>query len=166
MHIVLALDLTNKRGEDLDLFIAPYKLDIANCSHDPTFESRGAKTCIDITLSTRLSVSLYDWNVDCSYNGSDYNSIRFSTNSDLISTTPSWIWGKANWPSFTDYIDRHLRTHVPANITQQSLDNVEDMYKVINDALAVAVPKSKGRIIDVNNPWWSPALQAKQKKVL
>ena len=31
---------TNKRGEDLDLFIAQYKLDIANCSHDPTFESR------------------------------------------------------------------------------------------------------------------------------
>ena len=40
------------------------------------------------------------------------------------------------------------------------------MYKVINDALAVSVPKSKGRIIDVNNPWWSPALQTKRKKVL
>ena len=51
---------SNKRGDDLDLFIAQYKLDIANCSHDPTFERRGAKTCIDITLSTRLSVSLYD----------------------------------------------------------------------------------------------------------
>ena len=92
---------------------------------------------------------------------------RETQHSDLISTTPSWIWSKANWPSFTDYIDRHLRTHIPANITQQSLDYaVEDMYKVINDALAVAVPKSKGRIIDVNNPWWSPALQAKRKKVL
>ena len=93
---------SNKRAEEIDLCIAQYKLDRANCSHEPTFESRGAKTCIDITLSTRLSATLYDWNVDRSYNGSDHNSIRFTANTELINTTPTWIWSKANWPSFTD----------------------------------------------------------------
>ena len=158
---------TNKRGEDLDLFIAQYKLDIANCSHVPTFESRGAKTCIDITLSSRLAVSLQDWHVDQSYNGSDHNSIYFTSCVDTISTNPSWIWNQANWPAFSDHVDRHLRTHIPSNITQKTLDHaVNDMYAVINTALAIAVPKSKGRIIDTNNPWWSPTLQTKRKHVL
>ena len=158
---------TNKRGENLDLFIAQYKLDIANCSHDPTFESRGAKTCIDITLSSRLAVSLQDWHVDRSYNGSDHNSIYFTSCVDIISTNPSWLWNQANWPAFSDHIDRHLRTHIPSNITQKSLDHaVNDMYEVINTALSIAVPKSRGRIIDTNNPWWSSTLQTKRKQVL
>ena len=155
---------TNKRGEDHDLFIAQYKLDIVNCSHEPTFESRGARTCIDITLSTRLVVSLQDWRVDRSYNGSDHNSIYFQACVDLISTSPSWLWNQANRPLFTDYIDCHLRTHIPNNVTQRHLDYaVDDMYKVIKGAPDFAVPKSKDRTIDVNNPWWSPALQTKRK---
>ena len=79
---------TNKWGKDLDLFIAQYKLNIANCSHDPTSESRGAKTCIDITLSSHLVVSLYNWHFDRSYNGSDRNSICFTADSDVITTFP------------------------------------------------------------------------------
>ena len=40
------------------------------------------------------------------------------------------------------------------------------MYSVIDTALSIAVPKSKGRIIDTNNPWWSDMLQTKRKRVL
>ena len=36
---------TNKRGEQLELFIAKYKLNVENNSHIPTYESRGAETC-------------------------------------------------------------------------------------------------------------------------
>ena len=49
---------TNKRGEQLELFIAKYKLQIENNSHIPTYESRGAATCIDITLTAGLGVSV------------------------------------------------------------------------------------------------------------
>ena len=52
---------TNKRGEALELFIAKYNLQVENTCHTPTYESRGAKTCIDITLTTRLSVSVTNW---------------------------------------------------------------------------------------------------------
>ena len=49
---------TNKRGEQLEIFIAKFKLNIENNCHTPTYESRGAKTCIDITLTTRLVVTV------------------------------------------------------------------------------------------------------------
>ena len=50
---------------------------------------------------------------------------------------------------------------------RKSLDHaVNDMYEVINSALSITVPKSKGRIIDTNNPWWSSMLQTKRKQVL
>ena len=157
----------NKRGEELDLFIAQYKLDITNCTHDPTFESRGAKTCIDITLSTRLAVSLTDWQVDRSYNGSDHNSIYFQAEAECITTEPKWQWHKANWEVFTEYLDHHLRTHLPSQVTQKSIDlAVDDLYNTIDNALQVAVPKSKGKVIDVNNPWWSPSLHLKRKIVM
>ena len=54
---------TNKRGEQLDLFIAHHKLDIENQGLTPTFQARGAQTIIDITLTARLSVSVTNWNV-------------------------------------------------------------------------------------------------------
>ena len=52
---------TNKRGEQLDLFIAHHKLDIENQGFTPTFQARGAATIVDITLTARLSVSVINW---------------------------------------------------------------------------------------------------------
>ena len=49
---------TKKRGEQLELFIVQYNLQVENNSHDPTYESRGAAICIDITLTTRLAVTV------------------------------------------------------------------------------------------------------------
>ena len=40
---------TNKQGEQIELFIAKYKVTVENNSHIPTYESRGAETCIDVT---------------------------------------------------------------------------------------------------------------------
>ena len=58
----------NKRGEQLDLFIAHH---IENQGLTPTFQARGAQTIIDITLTARLSVSVTNWTVSQEYNGSD-----------------------------------------------------------------------------------------------
>ena len=95
---------TNKRGKQLELFIAKYKLNIENNSHTPTYESRGAATCIDVTLTARLGVSVVDWEVNREFNGSDHNSIEFKMIVDKIKLEPQWIWAKANWELFADKI--------------------------------------------------------------
>ena len=59
---------TNRRGEQMELFIAKYKLTVENNSHIPTYESRGAATCIDVTLTARLGVSVFEWEVNRNYN--------------------------------------------------------------------------------------------------
>ena len=78
---------TNKRGEQLELFIAKHNLHIENNSHTPTYESRGAKTCIDITLTSRLDVSVKNWHVNQDFNGSDHNNIEYYI--CLLYTSPS-----------------------------------------------------------------------------
>ena len=50
---------TNKRGEQLELFIARYKLHIENNSHIPTCESRGAATCIPHNFVQLFWYNLY-----------------------------------------------------------------------------------------------------------
>ena len=49
---------TNERGEQNEIFIAKFKQNIENNCHAPTYKSRGAKTCIDIALKTRLEVTV------------------------------------------------------------------------------------------------------------
>ena len=81
---------TNKRGEQLDLFIAHHKLDIDNQGHTPTFQARGAATILDITLTARLSVSVINWTVSQNYNGSDHNTITFQVEQDKQRINPTW----------------------------------------------------------------------------
>ena len=157
---------TNKRGEQLELFIARYKLHIENNSHIPTYESRGAATCIDITLTARMGVSVQNWEVSRDFNGSDHNSIEFDLKTDKITLEPQWIWSQANWELFSSEIKNNLITQSKYAITQRDCDNmVNALYNVISNALEKAVPKSKKRIVDKNNPWWNPYL-AKQRRKL
>ena len=95
---------TNKRGEQLELIIAKYKLNVENNSHTPTYESRGAATCVDITLTARLGTSVMNWQVDKKFNGSDHNSIEYTLEADLIKIEPQWFWAKADWNKFSTEI--------------------------------------------------------------
>ena len=157
---------TNKRGEQLELFIAKYKLHIENNSHIPTYESRGAATCIDITLTARMGVSVQKWEVNRGFNGSDHNSIEFELMTDKITLEPQWIWSQANWEMFSIEIKNNLITQSKYAITQRECDNmVNALYNTISKALDKAVPKSKKRIVDKNNPWWNTYL-AKQRRKL
>lgn len=38
------------------------------------------------------------------------------------------------------------------------------LYNVIDEELKLAVPKSKPRVVDRNNPWWNENLSRQKKK--
>ena len=68
---------TNKRGEHLEDFIGQYKLTIENQGKLPTFQLSLGSSIIDITLSTRLSVTIRNWRVKEGINFSDHNTIKY-----------------------------------------------------------------------------------------
>ena len=118
-HSTLFGPSSNKRGEQFELFIAQYKLNVENNSHIPTYESRGTGTCIDVTLTARLGVSATDWEVNREYNGSDHNSIEYKLKVDKIKVEPQWLWAKADWDLFAAEIDKHLITETKFILDQK-----------------------------------------------
>ena len=165
-HSSLFGPTTNKRGELLELFIAKYKLHVENNSHIPTYESRGAATCIDITLTARLGASIMNWQVNRTFNGSDHNSIEYKLAIDRIIIEPQWIWAKADWDKFGSKVEKNIQTEGKFVIDQKECDNmVNALHNTINKALEVAVPKSKPKIVDRNNPWWNSYLSKQRRKL-
>ena len=74
-HSTLFGPKQNQRGHLFDELISNNNLTIENVGHSPTYESRGNKTCIDVTLTRGLRQTIKDWVVDRDYNGSDHNYI-------------------------------------------------------------------------------------------
>ena len=101
-HSTLFGPKQNERGHLFDRLIANNDLSIENVGHDPTNESRGARTCIDATLSRHLHRAIKGWEVDRSYNGSDHNTIAFRVETDVIEIPAIWQWHKADWKMFED----------------------------------------------------------------
>lgn len=67
---------TNHRGRIVLDFIAEVDLLLLNEGGTPTFERRGATSCIDITMVTQsLGSSVVKWTVSESYTGSDHNAL-------------------------------------------------------------------------------------------
>ena len=121
---------TNKRGEQLELFIVRYKLHVENNSHIPRYESRGAATCIDITLTARLGASVMDWQVNKAFNSSNHNSIEYKLEADMFTIEPQWLWAKADWSKFSSEIEKNLRTEVKFVIGQKECDHMVNVFKI------------------------------------
>ena len=63
---------------------------VENIGKDPTYESSGNKTRIDVTLSQSLKCDIVDWKVDRVYNASDHNTITFKLGKEKIVLPKTW----------------------------------------------------------------------------
>ena len=91
---------TNSRGEKLEEFLAETGLEVENVGKEPTYESRGNSTRIDITLTKDLRCDILGWEVDRRYNASDHNTIKFRVGKEKITLPKTWKWHKADWEKF------------------------------------------------------------------
>ena len=56
--------------------------------------------------------------------------------------------------------DRYNPLRIPPTVTQRSCETLlDDLYKELDKAMKANIPKTKTKIIDKNNPWWTPQLQ-------
>ena len=164
-HSSLFGPTTNKRGEVLEDFIANSGLVVENIGHTPTYESRGNSTCIDCTLSRNLNTTIIDWHVNQDYNGSDHNTIFFSISHDLVKLPRTWKWHRADWNKFSKIMET-IETHLPKLVDYQCCEEMlQNLYTKLNSALKQAVPRSKPKIIDKNNPWWNEEFTTKRRNL-
>ena len=164
-HSTLFGPKQNQRGYLFDELIANNNLTIENVGHSPTYESRGNKTCIDVTLSRGLRQTINDWVVDRGYNGSDHNYIKFSLQTVTATVLRIWQWHKADWETFKTEMKK-LEYKTPTVLNQGSCeDMVKGLYKCLNRSMKKAIPKSKPKLVDRNNLWWNDKLKQLRKAV-
>ena len=96
----------------------------------------------------------------------DHNNIEYTVESDLIQLPEQWRWKDADWDLFKNEMVRTTPIIKEGIITQKVCDElVTAFYSSINEALNSSVPKSKPRVVDNNNPWWTEELQNRRKKL-
>ena len=152
----------NKRGEKLDECIAENHLIIENQGREYTFETKTAHTIIDITLSTRLSVSVINWKVCKENNFSDHNAIYFDLVVEFMELAPQRNWNKADWDVFEHKINKREVNLRKTTTPQRMEKDLGKFYTNINKSLDAACPKTNAKTVDKNNPWWTKELQDKR----
>ena len=146
---------TNKRGEALEDFIASNHLIVENIGLTETFKTKWGSSIVDVTLTKNLSVSVREWEVDTSYNGSDHNTILFNLETDIQKQEKQYIMHLTDWTVF----EEHLNTNsirIPNQITERRLEKcLDSFYTSVNKALDKSTPKKYPKPRDKNNPWWT-----------
>ena len=156
---------TNTRGEKLEEFIAETGLEVVNIGKEPTYESRGNSTRIDITLTRDSRYDILEWEVDRRYNASDHNTIKFKIGRDKIILPKTWKWHKAEWEKLSDSL-LNYKTTMPNVIKDEDCEKeLTNIYRYINSAMKKSIPKSKAAIVDKNNPWWNLTLKKQRNTV-
>ena len=83
---------------------------------EPTYETATAASIIDITLTSKLAVSVQKWNVDRRGNFTDHNKITFELATDTVEMPPARRWDMINWQEFkTDLASRNIKLRETLN---------------------------------------------------
>ena len=156
---------TNSRGRKLEEAIAGHNLNMENIGHTLTFHGGAARTCIDVTLTKGLISAVLDWKVNTNYNGSDHNTIEFHVKQDLAVIPKVWLWHKANWALFQEKM-KTMTYNIPNNVINDVCeDMLTKLYRTIDGAMKKAIPRSKAKTVDRNNPWWNEEFKTERRNL-
>ena len=106
-----------------------------------------------------------NWRVNRSFNGSDHNTIQFQLVIDTIELPEHRNYDKAHWGQFQDEL-KQRNFYTPVQVTQKKLDKmVNKLTYSINKATENCCPTLPAKIINKNNPWWTPQMADLRKEV-
>ena len=156
---------TNKRGEQLEDFIGHYNLRVENQGKIPTFQSAIGRSIIDVTLSSKLSVSIKNWRVNTNPNFSDHNTIKYDLLVEQEDLPPTRKWIKMDWNDFRQTLKMD-NIRIMDSMTSCRLEKcLEQWYTQVHNAIDKHCPKRKNKPKDKNNPWWTGKLQNQRKEI-
>ena len=156
---------TNKRGEQLEDFIGHYNLRVENQGKIPTFQSAIGRSIIDVTLSSKLSVSIKNWRVNTNPNFSDHNTIKYDLLVEQEDLPPTRKWIKMDWNDFRQTLKMD-NIRIMDSMTSCRLEKcLQQWYTQVHNVIDKHCPKRKNKPKDKNNPWWTGKLQNQRKEI-
>ena len=156
---------TNDRGRELEAIIDNHNLVIHNRGRLPTYECKLGSSIIDVTMSSRLPMRVDNWRVNRSFNGSDHNTIQFQLVIDTIELPEHRNYDKADWVQFSEEL-KQITFHTPIQVTQKKVDKmVNKLTYSITKATENCCPTLPAKLINKNNPWWTPQMAELRKEV-
>ena len=156
---------TNKRGEQIEDFIGQYNLKVENQGKIPTFQSAIGSSIIDVTLTSRLSVTVQNWRVNTSPNFSDHNTIKYELTMEHQDLPPTRKWEKMDWTAFRQTLSTENIRIMDGMTTNRLEKCLDQWYTQIENTLDKHCPKRRNKPKDVNNPWWTSKLQKQRKEL-
>ena len=145
---------SDKRGETWEEFIFQKQLDVHNVGNEPTWQSRGLSSIIDVTLSLNMEDDINEWKVSNVDSLSDHNMICFALGSTQSSKILVRNFRKARWPVFCNHISSNLK-EPPGLWSETGVELALDhFYEVIEKGLDQACPKVRVRKKD-SIIWWN-----------
>ena len=156
---------TNKRGEQLEDFIAQYNLKVENQGKIPTFQAAIGTSIIDVTLTSRISVTVKNWRVSTNPNFSDHNTIKYELQIEQVDLPPTRKWVKMDWHDFRYTLTAENIRIMESMTTNRLKKCLDQWYSQIHNEIDKHCPKRKNKSKDLNNPWWTSKLQNQRKEL-
>jgi ribonuclease HI len=156
---------TNKRGQELEEMIEKYHISVHNVGKTPTYDCKLGKSIIDVTMSVNLRVKLENWRVSTAMNHSDHNTIKYDIKTEVIKLPETLNYKKGDWEKFRKDMEQ-FELYIPEEISERKLDKMVDkLTRKIQGTIDKVCPKIKAKVVDKNNPWWTPELKQLRKEV-
>ncbi len=163
-------DVSNKRGELVEEFLAAHNLVVLNIGTENTFvPNRLARSIIDITVcSPELVQSIDRWRVNPIFQFSDHRRIEFEFNLAAKVPQTGWALRRADWTKFRQLVDSDADGwKEPFYWTTGTINfQAKRLVKGIYHALDLACPKTKsGTVGKKKITWWTSDLSLLRKQV-
>ena len=165
-HSTLYGHETNPRGAKLEDFIAANRLLVENKGKKYTYECSTGRSIIDITLTSKLAVSVKNWRVaNDEINFSDHHTIYYELETERFTPPDARRWHEMDWELFRELLMK-LNIRIQAEMTTHRLEEcLKQWYQQIMQVINRLCPLKKMRTKDLNNPWWTKELQTLRKEL-
>ena len=149
-------DDTNRRGEDLELFLLQNQLYISNVGNVPTFDNDRSNSIIDITVHNRWAVDLVsDWHVNEGESLSDHKYLEYKITEYQPFFKKMRNFRKVDWVEFASILDKHSYDLSKYGNLDQAAD---DLNAHIREGLDVVCPLRK-TLYRRPCRWWSAEIE-------
>ena len=156
----------NVRGEMFEDFIIVNNLVLHNTGSAPTYIGRGAKTHIDLTLtSVDAEEMVHSWAVEEDTVLSDQSVISFKLSISSTGGSRTWNFVKGDWHLFQMGLEEAPATEIPfwdTVVIDREAKRLEDL---INQHLGLSCPRTSGRRRRFNDDWWTEDLAEHRRQV-
>ncbi|MCP3663266.1 MAG: reverse transcriptase-like protein [Gammaproteobacteria bacterium] len=159
---------TNKRGEDLELFLTSTHLDVLNRGRIGTFHDHRREEVIDITICTNsFSPNIFDWRVDLEESMSDHRHILFEIRANAPLPTYYRSTKQTDWVLYKKrlgelFVESEVDS-LPCRTEAEIERKVGAMHEVMSKAFHEACPLKRVRS-KRSVPWWSDELTQLRKE--